>query len=238
MKKLTLILSVTILALLLSGCGLLDEMRSQHAFDHGNGTLEYNNATYQYVDLATLDLKDYTDYLPIEHGKDLYITAPDVPVLLSQMGIYKHYPYVNSGETIIDYGGKYYVREDRYEDVISQLQEGIEYTKYKYYLGEDTFYFTDAQTKTLQAFIKETTPVTTSDNFYGDVSLALYCESEDGLFFDYAYELVKYNDGYGLLQYTEDGKSILYSSSKEYNSFFNSLLSAVEKEESIPDKDY
>lgn len=231
MKKLKLILPLLLILTLLSGCGWLDEMKMQQAHDYGNGIIKYNEATYQYVDLAALDLKDFADYLPIEHGKDLYITAPDVPVLLSQMGIYKYYPYVNPNETIIDYTGEYYVREDCYNEVVSQLQAGIQYTKYKYYLGKDTVYFTDTQTETLKTFIKETTPVNAPEDFYSNVNLAVYCESEGGLFFDYLYEIVKHADSYALLQYTEDGQSIFYPSNKKYDVFFSSLLTAVEKEE-------
>ncbi len=226
MKKLMLVVPLLLLALLLSGCGLLDDMRAQHALEYDDGTIKYNNKIYKRIDEESLQTEKLQEF-SIDFGKNLYITEPDVPVLLSQMGIHKWLPYVSSDGSIICSYTAYYVREDRYEDIIAQFTNGIEYTKYLYYLSEEV-YLTPDQTATLQQLLKESTPVKTADSYYPKDSLAIYMESADGLFEKYAFELIGDDNGYGILDYNT---GMLYPATEEYNALLQSLLSTVQKEE-------
>ncbi len=120
MKKLKLILPLFILLFLLCSCGSLDEMKSQHALDYGNGIIEYDSATYKRIEE---DEMGEVGYFSIDRDKDLYITAPDVPVLLSQFQIVKHPPFINADHTIIcDSMGDYYILEDRYDEILATIQ--------------------------------------------------------------------------------------------------------------------
>ncbi len=119
MKKLKLILPLFMLLLMLSGCGLLDEMRSQHALYYVDGIIQYDSKTYKRVDTEE---NEELPFFLIDRDKDLYITAPDVPVLLSQMGIIKHQPFINADRTVI-YDGNYYLLEEQYDEILAKLQK-------------------------------------------------------------------------------------------------------------------
>ena len=121
MKKIKIIIPLLLLALLLSGCGALDEMRAQHALNYDDGTIVYNEKTYKRVENSNIKI---SDYFSVEWGKNLYITAPDVPVLLSQFTIVKHQPYINTDFTVI-IDGDYYVREDLYQDIFAETIHDI-----------------------------------------------------------------------------------------------------------------
>lgn len=127
MKKLKLILPLLLVLTLLSGCGYLDEMRAQHAKDYGNGIIEYNASTYKKVeDESFTDALSFT----VERDKDLYITTPDVPVLLSQSGIIKHQPYINAERTVIcDAIGDYYVLEERFDAILAEAKKEVTYAE-------------------------------------------------------------------------------------------------------------
>lgn len=121
MKKIKLILPLLLLVFLLSGCGALDEMRAQHALDYGNGLIVYNGQNYKRVNDPEFNADELFYDDPV---KSLYITAPDVPVLLSQAGIHKFLPYINSEETVInDCLGGYYIREDRYDEIYLKVKK-------------------------------------------------------------------------------------------------------------------
>ncbi len=120
MKKIKSILLILVLCLSLCSCAELDEMRNCHAINLGNGKLKLNDQIYILLDAQhELELNyDYSDY-----GRDIYITEPDVPVLLSQSGIHKYLPSINKDETIINDVGDFYVREDVFDAIVSKEVE-------------------------------------------------------------------------------------------------------------------
>ena len=58
MKKLKSILLILAVCLSLCSCAELDEMKSIHALDYGDGILKFNNQTYKLFDYETDGLDD------------------------------------------------------------------------------------------------------------------------------------------------------------------------------------
>lgn len=119
MKKLKLIIPLLLLLTLLSGCGWLDEMRSQHAIYYADGLIQYNGALYKQVN------EEQEEWLwkTVDRDKDLYVTAPDVPVLLSQTQIIKHQPFINADRTILYDGLYYYLLEERFDEILAEEEK-------------------------------------------------------------------------------------------------------------------
>ncbi|MBR6793610.1 MAG: hypothetical protein IKM48_04555 [Clostridia bacterium] len=121
MKRLKLILPLLLILTLLSGCGWLDEMRSQHAIYYADGIIQYNGALYKQVNEEE---NEWFSMTSVDRDKDLYITAPDVPVLLSQSQIIKHQPYINAEHTVIcDAIGDFYVLEQHYDTILAKAEK-------------------------------------------------------------------------------------------------------------------
>lgn len=227
MKKLKFLLPLFAILLLLCSCDALDEMKNCHALDYGDGTLKLNNQTYKLLDV------DYDGYIVYNHGRDIRVTDPDVPVLLSQSSIAKYLPSVSEDETII-YNDGYYIREDKYDYFVNTIQKGVEYTEY--YCGKlgyqsdyPTYYFSDSQNNGFELFINSQAPVKTNEPIYTDDFVWVSCESADGIFRKGSiYQIIKTDSGYSVLDYTGDGYYNLYASTSEYDSLFDEIFSSAE----------
>lgn len=130
MKKMKKLLSlcciVCLLLPLLCGCNALDDARKMQAFYDEEENILWNGAVYKKLPQGEYFSPDI-DY---GYSKTIYVTKPDVPVLLQEMfceaslnadkdGVIleKDYSYASGY-----YDTVYYCREDRYEDVSARLQ--------------------------------------------------------------------------------------------------------------------
>ena len=129
MKKIKRILAALLLCVMavsLAGCAELDEMKAHHAFWGEDGVVEYNGYIYRAL--------TPTSMLGVWDAKDtIYVTDKDVPVLLSEdfgtsmtvgrSGILlESNGYSSWGYN--EYFGGIYCREDYYESVMQQIQNG------------------------------------------------------------------------------------------------------------------
>ena len=240
MKKLKSILLILAVCLFLSSCAELDNMKNCHALDMGDGTLKLNNQLYKLLDI------DYDGSINVDFGRQIYVTDPDVPVLLSQTGFFKHLPIINKDDTIIssyyyDYYSNekdtYYIREDKYDYFVNTIKNGIDYTKFfcgpvGYNYHYPLYYFSDSQNKMFLSFINSVTPVKETGNIYTDNYVYFGCKSSDGIFQkEMAYQLINLDDGYCVLKYTNKGYYYAYNSTPEYDGLFADIFESVKKGE-------
>ena len=154
-KILAIIALISIMCLCLCGCDELDQMKSEQATwtDKDNyESITYNGDTYKMIPSSLTKDLDATPSLITDTS--VYITNPDVPVLLSHtQGIAfktnadKSIIYGTIDPTdgpisyyvdcIVDYSVEdinawftIYCRSDLYDEVIASLKEGLTYTDY------------------------------------------------------------------------------------------------------------
>ncbi|MBQ2971530.1 MAG: hypothetical protein IJE16_03150 [Ruminococcus sp.] len=230
-KFLVLILALTMMCLCLTGCDELDTMREKHAFfveEDNADAITYNGETYLKIE-KTGNLPD-----PLYNNNDyssVYVTNPDVPVLLSQsLGNWLDisadgnflYGYIYTPfET--EYSGVYessveslYVKDEFYDTVKAKIEEGIEYPMYgySYYVYEDEddfegtshyYYLNSDEIAAINKVIEEVKPTDNEDVIYDYYYVLNFDKvSADKFFGMYSYELY-YNkyDGYYLSNYSE-----------------------------------
>lgn len=234
MKKMSkifaLILAIIMMCLCLSGCDELDEMRKEQAFwlESGNAdSLIYNGEIYKKIEGTNLPDPLYN----CSYEEQVYVTDPDVPVLLSQsygewldisedhnfMYGYIYGPYETEYYGVYESGTEsLYCKDDMYDAVSSKIASGIEYTLYGYgyytYDEEDDFYgkfnyyyLKNDEIKAINKVIEEVKP-TEDDmiNYNYEYLLTFDKVSDDKLFGKYSYELYYNNfDGYYLADYSE-----------------------------------
>ena len=150
----------------LCGCQMLDNMRANHAVWQEDGTILWNGATYRKLEnkgsLAALQVsRDYST---------LYVTEPDVPVLLSE-GFGECFDICADGRLLESYnyegenGYAVYCREDIYEETSAYLRGGITVDTYFYsYYDFDTadgatYFLTEEQKDTLHRILSTVIPV-------------------------------------------------------------------------------
>lgn len=230
MKRLKSILLIIAVCLVLSSCAELDEMKSIHALDYGNGTVKLNNQIYILLDI------EYDGYIVYDHGNDIRVTEPDVPVLLSQSRIEKYLPSVSKDGTIISYNGLY-IREDKYDFYVNTIKNGIEYTRYYcgtigYQSSFPNYYFNVIENSNFDTFINSVPSVKSTEPIYSDNNVWISCESADGIFRNGpVYQLVKTDDGYCVLEYTNKGYYYRYDSTPEYDELFEGILNSAKAKE-------
>lgn len=244
------ILVLITMCLCLCGCDELDTLRSEQAFWEQEGN--YDTIIYKGVKYKRFELEDYYDtmYNSDEH-KTIMVTDPDVPVLLSlSMGdaftisddgnfihvdtfSYNYYNYYLEDEPsfssniILNY-----CKEDIYEQVIKEVENGINFTgygttleKYNAYTGEftyDYYYFTENETKAINNVLENVEPeyVDAMDSLW-----SLDKISDSKYFCEYwAYEIALINSQYYIVQYDVTSDLILsYKATDEVNEIFSSI---------------
>lgn len=234
MKKIKSILLIVAACLMLCSCAELDRMKSCHALDMGDGTIKFNDHIYKLLDLQ------FDGFIVYQPGRDIWVTEPDVPVLLSQTDFIKHLPYVSADETIIggyDENFGSYIREDKYDYYVNSITNGIEYSKFYcggvgYKSDYPEYYFSDSQNKAFNSFITTATFVKSNEGIFTDDYVWISCESADGIFRKGSvYQLVKTDGGYCVLDYDDNGYYDRYESTPEYDRLFADIFASVKKGE-------
>lgn len=257
MKKLKRLLCLTLiiaLCLSLGGCRQLDAMKSRHATWMDNGNILWNDHVYipLYTD-ATVGDYEYAEELNWEGSEVIYVTKPDVPVLLSKRLGTNGYPgaggmllEVNSYIVTLhnpeeyEYINTIYCRADMHNWALDALQNGYEIQEYGYYFydyetGEETRgSFTNAQRQAIEDTLHNVTPADSYQNEhydYYDHSLTISAYSTAHLFSQALGELFYNNGQYCIEQsaYDDDGNysGKTYAIPKKYNALFEELFKHV-----------
>ena len=149
--KLLLLCFVLIICSLLTGCDALDEMREHHATWTVAGKTD--SITYKGVEYKQIVASPLPDPMYMRTYDTICVTEPDVPVLLSEsravvLDISDNENFI-SGALFDDYTAEYdinsdykyeysyeeptpvlYCKTDIYDNVMTEINEGIEYTSY------------------------------------------------------------------------------------------------------------
>lgn len=160
----------TLLCFSLCGCSELEQMRAEHAVWQEDGSILWNGAVYRELELndSNRELDFAYDYVTI------YVTEPDVPVLLSEMfgdgmdvcangTLIKFYDYRN------DYRYKLYCREDAYDEMVNKLENGVNMNTYLYYYWDYDrqesvpYYLTEEQSYAIHTVLTTVIPVPIED---------------------------------------------------------------------------
>ena len=161
----------TVLCLSLCGCDELEIMRANHAVWQEDGSVLWNGAVYRKLENTTA-----MEELGITYSYvSIYVTEPDVPVLLSQMlgddmdvcadgTMLEYYNYrLAEGKTT------WYCREDVYDDMVKKLENGVTLTTYFYYYWDYDkeesvrYYLTEEQANTIHRILTTVVPVPSED---------------------------------------------------------------------------
>lgn len=161
----------TVLCLSLCGCDELETMRSEHGVWQEDGSILWNGAVYRKLE-NTLSMGEFDftySYVTI------YVTEPDVPVLLSTMfgeamdvsadgTILEHYDY-----RLVEERTTWYCREDVYDEMVKKLENGVTLNTYCYYYwdfdrGKNVpYYLTEEQANTMHRILATVDPVLSAD---------------------------------------------------------------------------
>ncbi len=223
-RLLTAVLAVVLavgLCLSLGGCQALEDARAQHAVwgDADHQTIRFRDQVYRLVpqndNLQKLETA-------LNFGDDLRVTDPDVPVLLADM--YGMWMDANPDGTVLvvpvgfdsffyDYSSlAYYCREDRYEELVQQLEDlrMDHYCRIGYRYQEDINTYrqtyellTESQADALGKALDAAEPLLYTDPlfFAGNTTI---CRCDASMWFT--------EDLCGLNRYcTEEGKIVCYT---------------------------
>lgn len=227
LKLLTVVLLISTICLIFSGCDVIDKMRKNQAFLIDSSTVEYDGEKYV--------LLPFCDYLQPQGSIDfdIYITEPDVPVLLSDM--LGEIAYINDDCTIItcygDYEDKYYCRADKYNETLEIINKGFESTGYCYsyydHINSKTKYycFTDEENfaiiDILNTVEQTVLPSEINVNYEYITDLEIYSHNLN--FRKDSVSLCMSGDKYYILNDFNES-TIIQNIPEEYNSIMNGIM--------------
>ena len=258
MKKMKRIIAVAlafVLCLSLCGCRELDEMKARQATWTEDGNILWNGHTYVplYDTLAEESYAyTYAEELNWNDSEVVYVTKPDVPVLLSEMLgtngysgadglILEASSYgMSSSPAIPDlvYRNVIYCREDVYDWTLNALTNGYDIQEYGYYYYDYEKYepktgtFTDAQQQAIDEVLSTVAPMT----ILGDYSTNQYvmeitAYSKDHVFAKQVGEICReagvYKLMYSYYDETDDFYTTVYDVPAKYTAVFDELFNTV-----------
>ncbi len=234
----------------LCGCSAIDELRASVVTVVDANTVEWNGVKYKLIDDTLLAGVDF-DSIDFDHS--VYVNPDGVPVLLMSFLCASYNPTENKvfltgygaywGEnTRFDYSS--YCREDRYNDVVRQLNEGLDLTGflYSYYDAEDgeehNYRFSKEE---CEAFRESVSPMNrwTTPVYSSEWPTTVYAYTEDGLLDSSMYEIIQDNGAYYIVHYPPmsdydsdlgfddeayEDAAIYYRVPQEYYELFNKML--------------
>lgn len=230
-KRCIALLLVMLLALGLCGCDALDDMRKAQMQLDENGDVVFEGIRYQRLPESEFLSPEYNGLHYI------YITEPDVPVLLSHILWEAMMAISDDGNFLVDMeNGVCYCREELYESVFDQIMNGFEVAAMQYDYGfydeEEGMYqqaaytLTQAQRAAVYEVLETIEPVAVGQDWYinGQWYLYLYECSQDGFFKKEAMELVASEDSYTLILESGD-QTLAYLVPSAYKAVFEQILS-------------
>ena len=230
-KRCIALLLILLLTLGLCGCDALDDMRKAQMQLDENGDVVFEGIRYQRLPESEFLSPEYSGLHYI------YITEPDVPVLLSHILWEAMMDISDDGNFLIDMeNGVCYCREELYESVFDQIVNGFEVAgmqyEYGFYDEEEGIYrwayykLTQAQRETVYEVLETVEPVAIGRDWYinGQWYIYLYECSADGFFQREAMELVATEDSYTLILESGD-QTLAYLVPSAYKTVFEQIIS-------------
>jgi len=229
-KRVLCLLIAAMLCFSLTGCKELDYARAHHAVMQDDGTLLLNGEVYVPLPYS----EDFNP--PMGWTESVDVTAPDVPVLLSDLFAELHF-YISEGGILKDghllgEGDTYYCLEKDYAALAARIEAGAQMDGMRYFYShwdpekeqwsDRTFHLTEEQKNALRHVLASVEPLKT-DHADGEYGITLEECSEDGLFSRHLGELYRYNGRYALVDW--DGDScFIYEAPIELNPTFEAIM--------------
>lgn len=251
-KRIVALVWVLALCLPLVGCRELEEMRAQQAFWNADGSISWQGDTYMKLPTSG----DSYMYFNPPIDTTVYVTQPDVPVLLSSdYGV-----WLSSSEDRVflsnDYrdGERYYYcRTDKFDEMVARLEKGFVYDTYTYLYwvydektGEyDYAYYMlseeqrDAVDRTINTI--EPTVIPNDDSLALEFAYSVYLEkcSNDMLFADSTTIELCVDDGTYYVLDNYDEKLMLYKVAEADVPVFKAIMATyMQSAESMEDIDF
>lgn len=216
LKKAAVLGVAILLCLSLVGCQELDRMRAAHAKWDKEGNIVLGEYTYR-----LLPAGEVLEYLQPDFSHPdatVYVTTEDVPLLLSDILGYE-VQISADGVFLSNYDEKSDVyellcRADRYDEIASRIENGVEFTQYGYeyydYMDDEIEYYrlTDEQVLAVETVVAAPASAV-GDNMYNfDSEIALELYTEDKLFRKPAFTLCLDGDSYCIAVETKAGTAL------------------------------
>lgn len=233
---------LTILLILLQlcclcGCRALDEMRKNQVFYDQSGQIRWNGSVYKAL--------PYCEYLVVDTGYDtVYVTADNVPVLLSSIFSLQELYVSTDSQFLVNYGEEetYYCKEADYEALCARLEAPFEpdILCYSYEeLNEDTFEYeyiyytlTEEQAAAVRQITQTAEPKTMEEGFLLDYDWSLFLEScsADMLLRRIDMEIAVSGEKYYLVAHEEE-QTLVYTVPETLKATFDQIVSTYKQTE-------
>lgn len=227
------LLLMVFLLLSLSGCAWLDQMRERQAFFETNGDIIHNGVTYK--------LLPSSEYLsPVSGIEDyVYVTEPDVPVLLIKEFYLEELSLSTDGSFLFDlYGsGNIYCREEIYDAVCDRIRGNFTadmmcYSYYAYDMETNTFhdtwyYLSQEQMDAVYQVMDAVEPMVMGNGWYLEYEHKVRIEerSKDMLFRRSRLE-ISVAEGTYYLTCSTGANTLIYTIPQERETVFAQILQA------------
>lgn len=209
MKRICAVLLVVLQLFLLCGCSALEEMRDNQAF-YDAGKIVRNGVTYQLLPSCE-DLSPTVDYTRL-----IYVTAPDVPVLLSTIYANEVLRVSEDGDFLVNISDdSIYCRQDLHQQLSQRIRDGFTpavfcysyevYEEDTWDYTEERYTLTDEQVDVLELITSTVEPQTMGDGWSLDYDWSVTLEgcSEDMLFRRSEMDIAYTGRSYYLVLYTD-----------------------------------
>lgn len=234
-KRILVLLLVAIQIFLLCGCSALEEMREMQGFLNEDGTVTWQGNIYK-----ELPRCDYLNTMFL-YETPIYVTEPDVPVLLSMMfSSWNGYASENK-QILTSFNIKEtnYCIESEYEGICQRIQEPFEPEIVCYYYNvyneeteefeEASYTLTQEQLDAINLITETEEPTVLADGMYLETWDSIYlleC-SADMLFMRDSMEISVSTSGstYYLRLYTDEG-DVLFTVPEGCKSIFDDIFKA------------
>ncbi len=223
-KRLIALVVAVLLICSLSGCRTLDDMRENHAFWGEGGSIMLGD--YIYYPLPECD---HFEPMLTYDKRNIRVTTPDVPVLLSSM--MGSWCSISEDGMLLQTDGIYYCREDYLETVRSRMEDIFVPDEYGYIYygnnGREIYVLSDTELTAIQTVVAEGDVLELPVGFSKSMNAVLDIEgySTDKYFRRYAYEINVADDGYYICLPGEEYTK-LRRVPEELNAVFTAMLEA------------
>ena len=232
-KRILVLLVALSLVFVFCGCDGLDEMRNAQAFSNVDGTITWQGNTYKLLPSRTYFNPDISNSTPV------FVTEPDVPVLLSTMFAEKTFYATMDNKILVSTYGEttHYCIDSEYDAMCERLRAPFEpeIVCYQYgFYNEETGYYetryytlTQEQVDAVNLVIETVEPTVLSDGMYIDTWYAIRLEecSKDMLFRKDAMHISYSGSTYYIELYTPM-ESTLFAVPAGCNAIFDEIFKA------------
>lgn len=243
LKTVAVIFLVCAMLFAVTGCNYIDEMRANQGFWQKDGSILFRGSEY-----ILLPVSEQLD--PEWDDTYVYITEPNVPVLLSD----KFGDWVDVSEngyfisTLITPDATLptiYCRKDKYDEIKGYIENGIATNVYCYSYSiwnEDDWEYeykkytlTDAEKAAINKVIKEVKPEANSGSVYwdADYSVTIEARSADMNFCSETYDIAVYDDKFFLVTDNDKEDLNVYTVPKDLIKTFKNIVAEYDKSEMV-----